>query len=195
MKGRTIILCASLLAGLACSDDSKPPSVERSPLYRDAAGDGSGQTPDGKLSLEKGPPAADKGKGDAAAAGCLAECQQQYDYLCVKDATGACRGCLSDAHCKLNPRADGPFCDVAAKLCVCKVAADCASSTVGKKCLQVGNYLSCTCETDADCAAPHSVCGGTVIKRCEKPCTSNADCVKGGFQGTCDLKTGKCDYQ
>lgn len=195
-RSRPLLVLVSLSLVAGCSDDSKPPSVERSPLYRDAAGDGSSTTSDGKPSgTEKGPPAGDAGKAaDAPATGCLPECTQQYEYLCVKDTTGTCKACLSDQHCTMNPRSDGPFCDLAAKLCVCNVTADCASSTAGKKCLKVGNYLMCTCETDADCAAPYSVCGGTVIKRCEKPCSSNADCVKGGFTGTCDTKTGKCEY-
>jgi len=79
-------------------------------------------------------------------------------------------------------------------MCVCKVAADCADRTTGKLCEKVGNYFMCTCQSDADCPAPYTICEGTLIKRCVKPCTSNADCVKGGFTGFCDTQTGKCEY-
>lgn len=186
----TLSLPLLLLPPAGCGDDGDAPRSDGPAIQQDGGkldGSGPGQEAgggDGPVTQQDG----------ATPGGCLKECTDFYDYLCVKDPSGVCKACLEDKHCTINPRSDGPFCDKAGKLCVCKVEADCQGQTTGTKCLKVGNYMMCACNTDADCPAIYTICEGTVIKKCVKPCTSNADCQKGGFTGTCDTKTGKCSY-
>ena len=183
-----------------CSDDGGSTPAGDGPQVQGDGGPWDGPQVPG----DGTPPAGDKGVTTKdggggpdinVPAGCVKECVEFYDWLCVKDpVSGFCKSCLNDGHCQNNPRADGPFCDTTAMLCVCKQTSDCAASTTGLKCLTVGNYKMCTCDTDADCPAPYTICEGQLVKRCVKPCTSSADCVKGGFQGTCDTSTGVCTY-
>lgn len=181
---------ACLLALPACSDDAAGPTPDQ------------GQAKDSATTKDGGDPGSDQGVGDATAAGdgtaalaCEKECTDFFDWHCVKEpASGNCKACLEDGHCQINPRANGPFCDTTALLCVCKVDTDCATRTTGTKCLQVGNFKTCTCETDADCLAPYTLCEGSLVKRCVKPCTTNADCKRGGLTGSCDTSTGKCSF-
>jgi hypothetical protein len=184
-----ILLTACLLSLPGCSDDAAGPTPDQ------------GQTKDSSTK-DGASPGGDQGVGDATTPGdgkpalaCEQECTDFFDWHCVKDPTsGNCKACLEDGHCQINPRSNGPFCDTTAQLCVCKVTTDCAASTTGTKCLQVGNFKTCTCETDADCLVPHSICEGSLVKRCVKPCTTNADCKRGGVTGSCDTSTGKCSF-
>ena len=138
---------------------------------------------------------------------CDKTCMDATEYHCVKNPAkkNRCEACLMDAHCKNNPRSDGPFCDTSDlagtgfTFCICKSNADCASSTVGKVCKAASGASNpklkgCTCSTDKDCPATHSICEGSMFKRCQKHCTSNSDCKRGSIQGTCDTKTGKCSF-
>ncbi len=138
---------------------------------------------------------------------CDKTCMDATEYHCIKNPAkkNRCEACLMDAHCKNNPRSDGPFCDTSDlagtgfSFCICKSNADCASSTVGKICKAASGTSNpklkgCTCSTDKDCPVTHAICEGTMFKRCQKRCTSNADCKRGSIQGTCDTKTGKCSF-
>lgn len=190
MRALVVALGLGLALVAGCGDDGESKADGPSPA-KDSGGDDTSTGTDAK-GRHDGPAGQPDGSSGTT---CLKECTDFYDYLCVKDpATGYCKACLEDKHCVINTRSDGPFCDKANKMCVCKVEADCKGHSTGEKCLQVGNFKMCTCNTDADCPATYTICDGTVIKRCVKPCTSNADCKKGGFTGTCDTKTGKCSY-
>jgi hypothetical protein len=184
---------------VACSgDDDGSPSGQKDGNQAQKDGGGGGQHDGPGGGSGDGPGGTGDGPGSGpdifVPTGCVKECYTFYDFLCVKDSTGKCRSCLNDQHCKDNPRSDGPYCDTSGNLCTCKTDADCSDRTTGLKCLVVGKYNMCTCDTAADCPAPYTICEGMVVKRCVEPCTSNADCVKGGMSGTCDTKTGKCDY-
>ncbi len=138
---------------------------------------------------------------------CDKACTDAQESHCVKNPAqkNRCEECLTDKHCSINPRSNGPFCDTSNlagtgfNFCICKSASDCAKSTVGKVCKAIAGVPNpklkqCTCDTAKDCPSTHKICDGSVFKRCVKPCTSNSDCIKGAIQGTCDTKTGKCSY-
>lgn len=142
-----------------------------------------------------------------ATGSCVQECMDQAEYKCVKNPAQnkRCEECLNDTHCKDNPRSNGPTCDATDlagtgwNFCICATNADCATSTVGKVCKAATGVpnpklKTCTCNTDADCPAPYTICEGSLFKRCQKRCATNADCLRNSIQGTCDTKTGKCDF-
>jgi hypothetical protein len=134
------------------------------------------------------------------------ECSSFDEYLCVKDPADGdrCEECLTNADCNKNPRSYGPTCDTSDiagtgySFCICAVDADCANKTMGNICKAVAGadpkLKQCTCDSDADCPTTHPICEGSLFKRCRAGCTSDADCVKGGVQGTCDTATGECSY-
>jgi hypothetical protein len=138
--------------------------------------------------------------------GCVKECSDFDEYLCVKDPAdnNRCEECLTDADCKKNPRSHGPTCDTSDlagtgySFCICATDADCASHSMGNICKAAAGanpkLKQCTCETDQDCPSTHPICEGSLFKRCKPRCTSDTDCVKGGVQGTCDTQSGKCSY-
>jgi len=138
--------------------------------------------------------------------GCVAECSSFDEYLCVKDPAdkNRCEECLTNADCNKNPRSYGPTCDTSDlagtgySFCICAADSECASKTMGNICKAVAGtnpkLKQCTCDTDQDCPASHPICEGSLFKRCRARCTADADCVKGGVQGTCDTQTGKCSY-
>jgi len=138
--------------------------------------------------------------------GCVKDCSEFDEYLCVKDPANnnRCEECLSDADCKKNPRSYGPTCDTSDlagtgySFCICATDADCASHSMGNICKAVAGanpaLKQCTCDTDKDCPAAHPICEGSLFKRCRARCSSDKECVKGGVQGTCDTQTGKCTY-
>jgi len=189
---RTLSLSIAVLFFCAgCSDDGGPGPTGDGPVVQTDGATHDGPGHDGPGATDKGPLQPDIN----VPPGCVKECVEFYDFLCVKDpASGNCEACLNDSHCKNNPRSDGPICDTANQMCVCNQTSDCASATTGLKCLMVGNYKMCTCDTDTDCPAPYTICDGTLIKRCVKRCTTDSNCTKGGFTGTCDTGTGKCSY-
>ncbi len=63
--------------------------------------------------------------------------------------------CFEDKDCSGNQEAVGPRCDKIKKVCFCADSSECASSIYGKTCQATGN---CGCTSEADCAAPRSVC-------------------------------------
>lgn len=190
--------CLGSLLLVGCSDDAATPKKDVGAKVDASKVDASkadGPKSDGTT------PGQEASVGDSATAdsstppGCDKDCNDFFDFHCVKDPTsGNCKACLEDSHCQGNPRAYGPFCDQTAMFCICKVEADCATRSTGKKCLQVGNFKTCTCETDADCPAPYTICEGTLVKNCVKRCVTHADCTRGGVTGTCDTQTGKCEF-
>jgi hypothetical protein len=138
--------------------------------------------------------------------GCVKDCSSFDEYLCVKDPANndRCEECLTNADCNKNPRSYGPTCDTSDiagtgySFCICAVDADCANKSMGNICKAVAGanpkLKQCTCDTDADCPGTHPICEGGLFKRCKARCTSDADCVKGGVQGTCNTSTGECSY-
>lgn len=135
---------------------------------------------------------------------------------------GICRQCLSDAHCagtKATPHCDPLYqsCFECAedkhckggytwgnrcifnmfvgRICRCESSADCAGSAMGPTCF--ATFMKCSCAKDADCTvAPHTKCllpyPGAAYKRCQKPCTTDAQCVSLGMAPVCHKASGAC---
>lgn len=78
------------------------------------------------------------------------------------------------------------------EICGCVNDNQCSGNVWGPTCALV--YKSCSCTKNEDCKSePYTLCGLAFAQagflRCQKPCTSNADC---NSTLTCDTTTGKC---
>jgi hypothetical protein len=120
---------------------------------------------------------------------CLSECMAEAAFLCIKDATGDCIECETDAHCIGNPGALGSKCD-SNNYCICDTDAACVGRAAGKKCdTQTG---ACSCLTDADCENGLR-CTGDLgdFKICAEPCKGDGDCESKSAP-QCNVQTGAC---
>lgn len=151
---------------------------------------------------------------------CDPTCTDAWVVQCVRNPARGnyCEECLDDTHCLNNPRSHGLHCNTddlagtGANWCVCADHSECATSTLGKKCNPVPTavpkpaFKQCTCETDADCNAPYTICegGSSGFGRCKMRCVADdpatplneeqESCYWAGMVGRCDVATGKCDY-
>jgi hypothetical protein len=138
------------------------------------------------------PPFADAAPPDAPVHfSCEKSCLGEAAYLCVTDTkTGKCVECLADGHCKVNPAALGPRCDLTTYNCVCDQASDCAGNSNGLDC--TGSRL-CGCSADTQCQAPRKcvglLAGGARV--CAEPCKADADCDT-TTAPACDKLSGAC---
>ena len=109
---------------------------------------------------------------------------------CVVATTQQCVDCLEDRHCRGNPLAFGPTCDVPSNRCVCTTDADCAGIRNGGRCDEV--LRRCHCDQDSDCL-PGTRCAGRFLSTriCVAPCRSDSDCP--ALEAPhCDVASGDC---
>ena len=112
---------------------------------------------------------------------------------CAAVTTGTaeqCVDCLEDRHCRGNPLAFGPTCDVSSSRCVCASDAECAGNRNGGQCDDV--VRRCHCDQDSDCL-PGLRCAGQYLSTriCVAPCRSDDDCPD-RTAPHCDVASGDC---
>lgn len=181
MKISCIFASLALVAGLAlagCSDDGGN-GPQPDGIQTDGGTDGQVIVPEAGTDGPIGP------------SSCDPACTAEKPYLCVKDSSGDCIECNTDADCAANPNSLGPTCDTSqGGICTCATDGDCAGNPWGATC-DTDNGM-CSCSADSECTAPKK-CVGSLFGAsvCSSPCTSDTDCTSTDAP-KCDTASGSC---
>ena len=187
----------ALVCLVSCSDSGKTATPDQRPS-RDLSATGDGPGPDRNQGSDR-PRASDQtASTDGPAGRCDPACRAESRELCVKNPSGACVECATDADCAGNPTALGPACDAGS--CVCVSDGECSGNANGSRC--DGTFGNCSCTASSDCKTagfdacdPNGGYAGWCVAACksDSDCTGNPETPVCGGDGVCAQCKGTSD--